>query len=112
MQVSGGMGYGNGLGLDLAGKQSTTEHLHLEDFKFTDLKWAKSSRMSKRWLVFSLRVKVQTTNLTPFLLFCCVMFNTKRRPYSHPWLHCCHLCARLHHSSAFISFSLLFWPVG
>ena len=59
VQVSGGMGYGNGLGLDLAGKQSTSEHLHLEDFKFTDLKWAKSSRMSKRWLVFSLRVKVQ-----------------------------------------------------
>ncbi|BDA44647.1 hypothetical protein COCOBI_06-1240 [Coccomyxa sp. Obi] len=57
LNVSGGMGYGNGIGLDLAGKQSTAEHLHLEDFKFSDLKWAKSSRMSKRWLVFSLRVK-------------------------------------------------------
>ena len=65
--MSGGAAYGNGLGLDLGGKQ-TGEHLHLEDFKFTDLKWAKSSRMSKRWLVFSLRVKVPTPLL---LLPCC-----------------------------------------
>lgn len=63
-QLSGGAAYGNGLGLDLRGKQ-TAEHLHLEDFKFTDLKWAKSSRMSKRWLVFSLRIKVHTPT-TPF----------------------------------------------
>ena len=34
------------------------DNLHLEDFKFTDLKWAKSSRMSKRWLVFFVRIKV------------------------------------------------------
>lgn len=52
------MSYVNGLGLDLKGQsQDMQEHLHLEDFKFSDLKWAKSSRMSKRWILFSLRIK-------------------------------------------------------
>ena len=51
------MSYVNGLGLDLNSGKGR-EHLHLEDFKFTELKWAKSSRMSKRWLMFSLRIKV------------------------------------------------------
>lgn len=55
-QVSA-MSYVNGLGLDLNSGKGR-EHLHLEDFKFTELKWAKSSRMSKRWLMFSLRIKV------------------------------------------------------
>ena len=54
------MSYVNGLGLDVKGqRQEAQEHLHLEDFKFPDLKWAKSSRMSKRWIIFSLRIKVR-----------------------------------------------------
>jgi hypothetical protein len=54
------MSYVNGLGLDVKGQRpEAQEHLHLEDFKFPDLKWAKSSRMSKRWIIFSLRVKVR-----------------------------------------------------
>ncbi len=54
------MSYVNGLGLDVKGQRpEAQEHLHLEDFKFPDLKWAKSSRMSKRWIIFSLRIKVR-----------------------------------------------------
>ena len=41
------------------------DNLHLEDFKFTDLKWAKSSRMSKRWLVFFVRIKVHLCGSMP-----------------------------------------------
>ena len=33
--------------------------MHLEDFKFAELKWAKSSRMSKRWLVFTCRIQAR-----------------------------------------------------
>ena len=47
----------NGIGLDMA--STSHENLHLEDFRFTDLKWAKSSRMSKRWLIFFVRIKVR-----------------------------------------------------
>ena len=50
------MSCANGIGLDVA--STPHENLHLEDFRFTDLKWAKSSRMSKRWLVFFVRIKV------------------------------------------------------
>ena len=53
-----GMSYANVLGLDVA--SPAHDSLHLEDFKFTDLKWAKSSRMSKRWLVFFVRIKVSS----------------------------------------------------
>ena len=48
----GGMGLREGGG-------SEPEQVHLEDFKFADLKWAKSSRMSKRWLVFTCRVQAR-----------------------------------------------------
>lgn len=51
------MSCANGIGLDVA--STPHENLHLEDFRFTDLKWAKSSRMSKRWLVFFVRIKVR-----------------------------------------------------
>ena len=59
------MSCANGIGLDVA--STPHENLHLEDFRFTDLKWAKSSRMSKRWLVFFVRIKVHSllsTDLT------------------------------------------------
>ena len=48
----GGMGRREGGG-------SEPEQVHLEDFKFADLKWAKSSRMSKRWLVFTCRIQAR-----------------------------------------------------
>ena len=51
-----GMSCTNGMGLDMT--STPHDNLHLEDFRFTDLKWAKSSRMSKRWLVFFVRIKV------------------------------------------------------
>lgn len=40
------------------------ENIHVEDFRFQDLKWAKSSRMSKRWLVFFVRIKVSPEPMT------------------------------------------------
>ena len=43
------------MGVDMA--STPRDALHLEDFRFSDLKWAKSSRMSKRWLVFFVRIK-------------------------------------------------------
>ncbi len=36
----------------------SVELTHAETFDFADLRFIKSSRMSKRWLVFSLRIKV------------------------------------------------------
>ena len=36
----------------------TLERTHAETFDFADLRFIKSSRMSKRWLVFALRIKV------------------------------------------------------
>ena len=51
-----GLSYANGMGMDVA--STSQENIHLEDFRFQDLKWAKSSRMSKRWLVFFVRIKV------------------------------------------------------
>lgn len=36
----------------------STERTHVETFDFADLRFIKSSRMSKRWLVFALRIKV------------------------------------------------------
>lgn len=48
----GGMGLADGSG-------NEPEQVHLEDFKFAELKWAKSSRMSKRWLVFTCRVQAR-----------------------------------------------------
>jgi hypothetical protein len=38
----------------------TLERTHAETFDFADLRFIKSSRMSKRWLVFALRIKVRT----------------------------------------------------
>jgi len=34
------------------------QKVHIEDFEFTELSFVKSSRMSKRWLLFSCFVKV------------------------------------------------------
>ena len=48
----GGMGLADGSG-------NEPEQVHLEDFKFAELKWAKSSRMSKRWLVFTCRIQAR-----------------------------------------------------
>ena len=59
------MSYTSGLGMDVA--SPAHDNLHLEDFKFTDLKWAKSSRMSKRWLVFFVRIKVCPCGSIPLL---------------------------------------------
>ena len=64
-----GMSYSNGLGLDVA--STPHNNLHLEDFRFTDLKWAKSSRMSKRWLVFFVRIKVGSVVPTIFIIPAC-----------------------------------------
>lgn len=36
----------------------SVERTHAETFDFADLRFIKSSRMSKRWLVFALRIKV------------------------------------------------------
>jgi hypothetical protein len=77
------MSYVNGLGLDLKRQaQEQQEHLHLEDFKFADLKWAKSSRMSKRWILFSLRIKARFSLPTA-------------QPSMPQCLHQC-LCFRMH----------------
>ena len=58
----GGMGLADGSG-------NEPEQVHLEDFKFAELKWAKSSRMSKRWLVFTCRVQARAAaHRCPFLL--------------------------------------------
>ncbi|KAK9826496.1 hypothetical protein WJX81_006495 [Elliptochloris bilobata] len=46
-----------GMGLAEGGGGGEPEQVHLEDFKFAELKWAKSSRMSKRWLVFTCRIQ-------------------------------------------------------
>ena len=64
-----GMSYSNGLGLDVA--STPHNNLHLEDFRFTDLKWAKSSRMSKRWLVFFVRIKVGSVVPMAFFIPAC-----------------------------------------
>lgn len=37
----------------------SVERTHSETFDFADLRFIKSSRMSKRWLVFALRIKVR-----------------------------------------------------
>jgi len=39
--------------------------VHLEDFKFAELKWAKSSRMSKRWIVFTCRIQARRDRAPP-----------------------------------------------
>ncbi len=46
----------SGQAADAAGEQT-----HLEHFDFADLRFIKSSRMSKRWIVFALRIKVEIT---------------------------------------------------
>lgn len=43
-----------GQAADAAGEQT-----HVEHFDFADLRFIKSSRMSKRWIVFALRIKVE-----------------------------------------------------
>ena len=75
----------NGMGLDMT--STPHDNLHLEDFRFTDLKWAKSSRMSKRWLVFFVRIKVRLPTGTPSsdaVLHarggtCCIALTKQRR---------------------------------
>lgn len=51
---------------------SSVERTHAATFDFADLRFIKSSRMSKRWLVFTLRIKVRIdatlTNFAVYLL--------------------------------------------
>ena len=35
------------------------QKVHIEDFEFTELNFVKSSRMSKRWLLFSCFIQVR-----------------------------------------------------
>ncbi len=37
----------------------------VEDFEFSELKYVKSSRMNKRWLVFSCKIEVCGSTLCP-----------------------------------------------
>lgn len=43
----------------MAGRQLQAVQTHMEDFEFTELLFVKSSRMSKRWLVFSCTIMVR-----------------------------------------------------
>ncbi len=61
---------------DGAGSGGTRTHVEL--FDFADLRFIKSSRMSKRWLVFALRIKVRAT-----LGIWCSKCNGE--PGSGPW---------------------------
>ena len=51
----------------VAGRDSAPAHTQIEDFEFTELLFVKSSRMGKRWLIFSCFFKVRAS-ATVFML--------------------------------------------